>query len=124
MQVAADGRIVVASLHQPSPEMFFRLDKVLLMAKGHRIYLGAPQGASDFFQRHGVPLPQGRAIAEHMLQVRWPAPPCPPRPTPGLGFLPAPQFAAAVGPRSERGHAPCVIPPAICHPSTPRSLDF
>ena len=68
-QVAASGRIVVASLHQPSHDMFFSLDAALLMAHGRLLYQGPPGDAAAWFAARGMPAPPGAALAEHLLAV-------------------------------------------------------
>ena len=48
--VAAAGRVVVASLHQPSRDIFAGLDQVVLMGQGRMLYMGPPsEGASVFW---------------------------------------------------------------------------
>ena len=68
-QVAEAGRVVVASLHQPSKDMYYALDKVMLMGHGRLLYMGRPEEANEYMQNAGVPCPQNAAMAEHMLQV-------------------------------------------------------
>jgi ABC-type multidrug transport system ATPase subunit len=67
--VAARGRVVVASLHQPSADMFYALDRVMLMAHGHVLYAGRPGDAAAALAAAGCPVPEGAAVAEHLLQV-------------------------------------------------------
>lgn len=70
-QVARQGRTVLLSLHQPSPDMYSLLDSVLLLAAGRRVYCGAAAGACESFgSAYGLPCPPGRPVAEHLLQVR------------------------------------------------------
>jgi hypothetical protein len=66
-QVAARGRIVLMSLHQPSPEMFEMLDATMLLAKGHLVYSGPPAAAAGYFAAAGMPIHRLRSVAEHML---------------------------------------------------------
>ncbi|GBF87535.1 ABC transporter Adp1 [Raphidocelis subcapitata] len=67
--IAGHGRVVVMSLHQPSPDMFDSLTQVLLLAKGRLAYLGPPSGVAPYFAAAGHPAPAGRQPAEHMLHV-------------------------------------------------------
>jgi hypothetical protein len=67
-QVAASGRIVVLSFHQPSPAMFNLLDRAFLLAAGRCVYSGAPAAAGPHVARLGLPCPQGVALAEHLLR--------------------------------------------------------
>lgn len=68
-QVAGSGRIVVASLHQPSHDMFYSLDAALLMAHGRLLYQGPPSEAATWFAARGMPCPPGAAMAEHLLAI-------------------------------------------------------
>ena len=65
--VASAGRIVLLSFHQPSPAMFDLLDRVFLMARGHVLYSGRPDGAAAWLASAGAPPPANTAVAEHML---------------------------------------------------------
>ena len=67
--VAAGGRVVLASLHQPSRDMFLSLDRAVLMAHGRVLYTGPPAEAESWFAAAGLPCPPGTAVAEHMLKV-------------------------------------------------------
>jgi ABC-type multidrug transport system ATPase subunit len=69
-ELAAAGRVVVMSLHQPSPDMFQQLDKVLLLAKGRLAYLGPPGQVNSYLAAAGVGggLPD-MAPAEKLLHV-------------------------------------------------------
>ena len=40
--VASAGRVMVASLHQPSRDVFMSLDQVVLMGHGRMLYMGPP----------------------------------------------------------------------------------
>jgi len=64
-----DGRIVIASLHQPSFETFKELDLLLLLAKGRQIYFGPAEKVQDKFNRCGFPCPKGLNIADYILHV-------------------------------------------------------
>ena len=44
------GRTVVASIHQPSSDIFLSLDRVILMNRGHIIYQGAPSRILSYFK--------------------------------------------------------------------------
>lgn len=67
--ISSAGRLVVISMHQPTPEMINLLDQLLLLAKGFQIYLGSPQHAPQFFADRGFACPQGSSIAEYMLKT-------------------------------------------------------
>ncbi|RMZ55635.1 hypothetical protein APUTEX25_000218, partial [Auxenochlorella protothecoides] len=68
-QVASGGRVVIASLHQPSHDMFLALDTALLMSHGRVLFQGRPADAEAWFRGRGLPCPAGTAMAEHLLKV-------------------------------------------------------
>ncbi|OQR84563.1 ATP-binding Cassette (ABC) Superfamily [Achlya hypogyna] len=67
--LAKNGRMVVMSIHQPSAKSFFKLDKVLLLAKGKVMYNGPARVAAEYFGRHGLPCPEDETVADHLLAV-------------------------------------------------------
>ncbi|WIA44169.1 hypothetical protein OEZ86_010500 [Tetradesmus obliquus] len=68
-QVAASGRVVALSLHQPSPAIFASLDTAMLLAAGLMVYSGPPAAAAAALEGLGCPVPQGITVAEHMLHA-------------------------------------------------------
>jgi ABC-type multidrug transport system ATPase subunit len=50
-QMALKGKTVVATIHQPSSEVFALFDKVLLMAEGRVAFLGSSHDACNFFKQ-------------------------------------------------------------------------
>ena len=69
LQVARAGRIVVLSIHQPSPQMFSTLDLCYLMCRGQIAFTGRPADAEGFLLSAGLPCPPGTPAAEHLLTV-------------------------------------------------------
>lgn len=67
--LADAGRIVVASVHQPSSKVFASLDAVLLVVGGRAVWCGAGQHAADTVARAGFPCLLGTNIAEHLLEI-------------------------------------------------------
>lgn len=67
--VAAHGRVVIASLHQPSGEMLRGLDQIALMGHGRLLYMGPVSEVDSYFESKGLPCPLGTPTAEHMLNV-------------------------------------------------------
>jgi ABC-type multidrug transport system ATPase subunit len=51
--VAARGRVVVASLHQPSRDVFHSLDQVVLMGHGRMLYMGPPSDGEAVHRERG-----------------------------------------------------------------------
>lgn len=56
-QMAAKGKIVVCTIHQPSSEVFSLFDRILLMAEGRVAFLGNREDAFDFFKTQGFECP-------------------------------------------------------------------
>ena len=53
------GRVVIFSVHQPSPRAFQAIDNVILLGPGgKRLWSGAPRDADEFFTRAGLPCPE------------------------------------------------------------------
>ena len=48
-QVAASGCVVVASIHQPSSEVFGEFDQLLILSHGQAVYMGAASEATGYF---------------------------------------------------------------------------
>lgn len=49
--LAASGRTVICTVHQPSSELFELFDKVCLMAEGRTAFLGTRREADEFFTK-------------------------------------------------------------------------
>jgi len=64
-----DGRIVIASLHQPNHETFKELDILLLLAKGRQVYFGPAAEVEAYFAKCGFVCPKGLNIADYMLHI-------------------------------------------------------
>lgn len=47
-QLAADGRAVITTIHQPSSRLYQQLDKLLLLSDGHLMYYGGSTFAQFF----------------------------------------------------------------------------
>ena len=47
--LAAKGKTVICTIHQPSSEVFAMFDRILLMAQGRTAYLGPIDSALTFF---------------------------------------------------------------------------
>ena len=67
--LAAGGRAVATTIHQPSSRLFQLLDKLLLLSEGHAIYYGRAPLATDWFARLGYRMPYGVNAADFLLDV-------------------------------------------------------
>lgn len=55
--LAAAGKTVICTIHQPSSEVFAMFDRILLMAEGRTAYLGPINDCLGFFSAQGMPCP-------------------------------------------------------------------
>ena len=61
------GRTVVATIHQPSFQLFSSFDSLLLLSSGRVAYHGAARDAASHFGALGCPTPCGENPADHMM---------------------------------------------------------
>ncbi|KAL3664426.1 hypothetical protein V7S43_010749 [Phytophthora oleae] len=56
-QIARDGRTVIATIHQPSSELFALFDQLYLLSDGSPVYQGKALESVDYFASLGYPCP-------------------------------------------------------------------
>ncbi|XP_050380286.1 ABC transporter G family member 11 [Argentina anserina] len=66
--LARDGRTVIASIHQPSSEVFELFDQLYLLSGGKTVYFGQASEAYEFFSQAGFPCPALRNPSDHFLR--------------------------------------------------------
>uniref|UniRef100_A0A452YI65 ABC transporter domain-containing protein n=1 Tax=Aegilops tauschii subsp. strangulata TaxID=200361 RepID=A0A452YI65_AEGTS len=66
--LARDGRTVIASIHQPSSEVFELFDRLYLLSGGKTVYFGQASEACEFFAQAGFPCPPLRNPSDHFLR--------------------------------------------------------
>uniref|UniRef100_A0ACD5UDL3 Uncharacterized protein n=2 Tax=Avena sativa TaxID=4498 RepID=A0ACD5UDL3_AVESA len=66
--LARDGRTVIASIHQPSSEVFELFDMLFLLSGGKNVYFGQASQACEFFAEVGFPCPPLRNPSDHFLR--------------------------------------------------------
>ncbi|MCD7471913.1 hypothetical protein HAX54_012709 [Datura stramonium] len=64
-----DMRTIVASIHQPSSEVFELFDNLCLLSYGKTIYFGSSSKANEFFAANGFPCPYMRNPSDHYLRT-------------------------------------------------------
>ena len=67
-RLANSGKMVVASIHQPSSEIFNILDRVLILARGKAIYEGKVSKLAEYLISIGYECPRYSNIADYVLQ--------------------------------------------------------
>ncbi|EPS70703.1 hypothetical protein M569_04057, partial [Genlisea aurea] len=66
--LSRDGRTVIASIHQPSSEVFELFDRLYLLSGGKTVYFGQATEAYEFFEQAGFPCPALRNPSDHFLR--------------------------------------------------------
>ncbi|PIA52061.1 hypothetical protein AQUCO_01000146v1 [Aquilegia coerulea] len=64
-----DGRTVIASIHQPSSEVFELFHNLCLLSSGKTVYFGPASAANEFFSSNGFPCPTMRNPSDHYLRT-------------------------------------------------------
>ncbi|KAK1370953.1 White-brown complex protein 11 [Heracleum sosnowskyi] len=64
-----DKRTVIASIHQPSGEVFELFNNLCLLSSGRQIYFGPTARATEFFASSGFPCPAMRNPSDHFLRT-------------------------------------------------------
>ncbi|XP_043524917.1 ABC transporter G family member 3-like [Frieseomelitta varia] len=67
--LAARGKTIVATLHQPSSELFALFDRILLMAEGRVAFMGTTSQACSFFETLGAACPSNYNPADYFVQM-------------------------------------------------------
>ena len=67
-QLANNGKMVIASIHQPSSEIFNTLDRVLILAKGKTVYFGKVSKLPSYLISIGYECPRYSNVADFTLQ--------------------------------------------------------
>ncbi|XP_057970589.1 ABC transporter G family member 1-like [Malania oleifera] len=65
----ADGRTIIASIHQPSSEVFELFHSLCLLSSGKTVYFGRTSFAKEFFASNGFPCPTLRSPSDHYLKT-------------------------------------------------------
>lgn len=63
------GRTVIASIHQPTSEIFKSLDKLMILSSGKVIYLQEAKLVSHYFRTLGIPFPKYMNPAECIINM-------------------------------------------------------
>ncbi|KAH6781469.1 white-brown complex-like protein [Perilla frutescens var. frutescens] len=66
--LSTDKRTVIASIHQPSSEVFELFDRLCLLSGGRTVYFGEASQADEFFTSAGFPCPALSNPADHFIR--------------------------------------------------------
>lgn len=67
-KMAAAGRTIICTIHQPSSEVFHLFQNLLLMADGRVAYFGPLAGAVSYFNKLGLQCPSNYNPADFFVQ--------------------------------------------------------
>ncbi|KAK7252305.1 hypothetical protein RIF29_36151 [Crotalaria pallida] len=62
-------RTIIASIHQPSSEVFQLFHNLCLLSSGRTVYFGPASSASEFFASNGFPCPPLHNPSDHLLKT-------------------------------------------------------
>jgi len=65
--LASKGRTVIATIHQPSSDIYHLFDDLLLLSRGHVVYNGPVANAVGYFAERGFPCDQFTNPADHFF---------------------------------------------------------
>ncbi|XWS39748.1 hypothetical protein CRYUN_Cryun18bG0080900 [Craigia yunnanensis] len=63
------GRTIIASIHQPSSEVFQLFHNLYLLSAGKTVYFGPVSAANEFFALNGFPCPSLQNPSDHFLKT-------------------------------------------------------
>ena len=67
--LAAGGRAIITTIHQPSSRIYRDLDTVMLLSEGRILYYGGSTLTVDWFHDQRFDMPYGVNIAEYILDI-------------------------------------------------------
>jgi len=67
--LAKSGKTVIATLHQPSSQVYEMFDKILLLADGKTAFLGSPTDALSYFSNLGLERPELCNPADFLIEL-------------------------------------------------------
>ncbi|RZC91584.1 hypothetical protein C5167_027647 [Papaver somniferum] len=68
-RIARSGRIVIMSVHQPSPRVVSFLDQLIFLSLGETVYYGSAANLSPFLSDYGHCVPENEDRTEFMLDL-------------------------------------------------------
>ena len=69
VEMAASGRTVIATIHQPNSEMYAAFDQLMLMSQGKVIYMNKASNAINYFSKIGYSWPEHSNPADYFMNI-------------------------------------------------------
>jgi ABC-type multidrug transport system ATPase subunit len=66
---SSQNRTVIATIHQPTSEIFIELDQLSLMSAGRTVYQGGAQESVEYFEKLGYPCNMNYNPSDHLMNV-------------------------------------------------------
>eukprot|EP01088_Endostelium_zonatum_P016155 TRINITY_DN4248_c0_g1_i2.p1 TRINITY_DN4248_c0_g1~~TRINITY_DN4248_c0_g1_i2.p1 ORF type:complete len:561 (-),score=135.08 TRINITY_DN4248_c0_g1_i2:32-1714(-) len=66
------GKTIIATIHQPSSEIFYQFDDLFLLSEGNLVYGGPVKDSVSHFRRLGLPVPKYTNPSDHFMNVASP----------------------------------------------------
>ena len=60
---------ILATIHQPSADLFMMFDRVILLSEGYTIYSGPPAKVKSYFQKFGLSMSRYQNPADKLSQI-------------------------------------------------------
>ena len=67
--MAENGKTIIASIHQPSSQIFQSFDQLILLADGKTVYQGRPSNALNYFATLGYHSPEQYNPADYVMDL-------------------------------------------------------
>lgn len=68
-KLAKSGRTVIATIHQPSSEIFTSFDRLVIMVQGNLVYQGPCLSSVDYFRTLGYPIPSRTNPTDFYMKI-------------------------------------------------------
>eukprot|EP00128_Syssomonas_multiformis_P017444 Colp12_sorted_trinity150504_noHs@22953 len=68
-EICDRGTTVICTIHQPSTDVYYLFDRLLLLVAGRTVYLGPIEGSADYFRNFGFKQPPSMSDPDFIVEV-------------------------------------------------------